>query len=117
MKMLIEKISDLNDMIMQNQNIEAFELFYHDDICTQVNDENPVIGKELNRKIRRKEREEIVEFRSAKPLKVTFGEQTTMVEWHLNYVHKTKGLRCYRQVAVHQWENGTIIEEKLYSGN
>ena len=114
--MLIEKIGDLNDMIMQNQNIEAFERFYHEDVCTQVNDENPVVGKRSNRKIRQKEREEIIEFRSAKPIKVTFGEQTTMVEWHFNYVHKTKGLRCYTQVAVHQWENGTIIEEKLFYG-
>lgn len=117
MKLLIEKISDLNDLLMQGETEEAFENFYHDEIVTQVNDEVPVIGKSANRKLKKRQINDIVEFKSAKPLKVTIGEQSTMVEWHMNYKHKVHGERCYTQVAVHDWKDGKVIREKLYCGN
>lgn len=117
MNLLIEKISDLNDMMMQGAFLEAFEAFYDENIVIQVNDEIPVIGKELNRISKKDQFNNIIDFKSAKPLKVTIGEQSTMVEWHMNYVHKLQGERCYTQVAVQDWSDGKIIKEKLYCGN
>ncbi len=117
MNLLIEKISDLNDMIMQGASLEAFERFYDENIVIQVNDESPIIGKGLNRITKENHFNNIVEFKSAKPLKVTIGEQSTMVEWHLNYEHRLYGERCYTQVTVQDWKDGKIIKEKLYCGN
>lgn len=117
MNVLIEKISDLNDLIMQGEAQEAFEKFYHNEIVIQFNDENPVKGKEANRKLKETDLKNIIEFKSAKPLKVTVGEQSTMVEWQLNDLHKVFGERCYTQVAVQDWKDGLVIKEKLYCGN
>ena len=112
----MENVSNLNDLLMQGENLQALERFYHDEVIIQRNDEAPIKGKATNRKIQQIELNDIVEFKSAKPLKVTIGEQTTMVEWHLNYEHRLYGERNYSQVAVQDWSEGLIIKEKLYCG-
>ena len=116
MNTLLEKISNINDMIVQGRALEAFDQFYHDDVVMQEND-NPIVeGKVANR-----QREEdffgaITEFRGANPLKVTIGENTTMVEWHFDYTHKDWGIKNYTQIAVQDWKDGKIIKEKFYYG-
>ena len=102
---------------MQGENLKAIEKFYHNDIVVQRNDELPLIGKERNREKVQSEQKNIVDFKSAKPLKVTIGEKTTMVEWQLNYEHRMEGEKNYTQVAVQDWEDGLIIKEKVYCGN
>ena len=50
MNTLLEKISTINDMVLEGKALEAFDQFYHDDIVMQEND-NPVVeGKVANRK-------------------------------------------------------------------
>ena len=44
MNTLLEKISSINDMILQGKAMEAFEEYYHDDVVMQEN-ENPEKGK------------------------------------------------------------------------
>lgn len=117
MHALIERISDLNDLIMLGEFKEAFEQFYHDDLIYQFNDEHPVKGKAVIRKLKENELNDIIEFKSAKPLKVTIGEQTTMVEWELNDQHRIHGDRNYTQVTVQDWKQGLIIKEKMYCGS
>ena len=117
MNLLIENVSDLNDLIMQGEVQEAFEKFYHEDVVIQLNDESPVKGKEANRKLMEKDLNKVIEFKSAKPLKVTIGEHTTMVEWQLNDEHKDYGERKFTQVVVQDWNQGLVIKEKLYCGN
>ena len=102
---------------MQGESKKAFELFYDDNVVIQHNDEPAVIGKEANKRLLEKDLNKIVEFKCAKPLKVTIGEQSTMVEWELNDVHVEHGERKYTQVAVQDWNAGLVIKEKLYCGN
>ncbi len=114
MSSLLEKITDLNDLVLQGKAMEAFEKYYSDDVHMQENESEPTIGKELN-----KEREEeffdnIVEFREAKLLHVAIGDNVTMVEWHYDYTHRQWGVRKYSQVSVQNWKNGKIIKEKFY---
>ena len=117
MHALIERISDLNDLIMQGEFREAFEQFYHNEVIIQLNDEHPVKGKEVIRKLKEIEFNDILDFKSAKPLKVTIGEQTTMVEWELIDQHRIHGERNYTQVTVQDWKQGLIIKEKMYCGS
>ncbi|WP_228530336.1 SnoaL-like domain-containing protein [Tamlana sp. I1] len=114
---LIEKISEVNDLILQGKSLEAFEMFYHDDVIIQENDNPECIGKCLNRKREEAFFESITEFRCAKPLKVTVGENITMVEWHYDYTHKDWGVKNYNQVAVQEWKDGKIIKERFYYGS
>ncbi|MBD0822919.1 MULTISPECIES: nuclear transport factor 2 family protein [Aestuariibaculum] len=111
---LIEKISSVNDLILQGKALEAFDEFYHDDVVMQENNNPECVGKELNRKREEEFFNAITEFRSAKPLKVTVGENITMVEWHFDYTHKDWGIKNYNQIAVQEWKDGKIIKERFY---
>jgi len=117
MTKLLEKINDLNDLVLQGKALDAFETYYDDNVVMQENENLPTIGKEANRK-----REEtffslVTEFRSARPLKVTAGDDVTMVQWHYDYTHKEWGLRNYLQVSVQEWKNGKIVKEQFFYGN
>lgn len=46
MNTLLEKVGDLNDMLLQGQEIEALEKFYDVEVEVQANDQDPVLGKE-----------------------------------------------------------------------
>ncbi|MFH4965578.1 nuclear transport factor 2 family protein [Gaetbulibacter sp. M235] len=117
MNALIEKISTINDMILQGKALEAFEEFYHDDVVMQENDSPEFVGKEINRKREEEFFASITEFRGAKPLNIAIGESTTMVEWHFDYTHKDWGVKNFTQVAVQEWKDGKIIKEKFYYGS
>ena len=81
MTTLLEKISDLNDLVLQGKVMEAFEKYYHEDVVMQENEESPTVGKSANRKREEEFLASLEEFRGAKPLKVTVGEGISMVEW------------------------------------
>ncbi|HKK11801.1 MAG TPA: SnoaL-like domain-containing protein [Flavobacteriaceae bacterium] len=117
MSNLLEKITDLNDLVLQGKAKEAFEKYYDEDVIMQENESEPTVGKTANRKREEEFFNNITEFRTAKPIKVTFGENTTMVVWHYDYTHKEWGVRNYSQVSVQEWKNGKITKEKFYYNN
>ncbi len=117
MNRLIEKISAVNDLILQGEFLAVLKDYYHDNVVVQNNDHPEFVGKALNIKRGKAFLATITEFRCAKPLKVAVGEKTTMVEWYLDYTHKTLGDRKYTQVAVQEWQDGKIIKEKFYYGS
>jgi len=114
MSELLEKISDLNDMVLQGKAMEAFEKYYHQDVIMQENESDPVVGKDANRDREIEFFGNITEFRGAQPLKVTIGENVTMVEWMYDYTHREWGVKNYTQVSVQEWKDGLIINEKFY---
>lgn len=114
MATLLEKISELNDLILQGKAMEAFEKYYHPEVVMQENENPPTIGKAENRKREEEFYSSVTDFRGAKPLKVTIGEGVSMVEWQYDYTHKEWGVRNYTQVSVQEWKDGLIIKEKFY---
>ena len=117
MSNLLEKISDLNDMVLQGKALEAFDKYYHEEIVMQENESAPTIGKAANRKREEAFFSSITEFRGARPLKVSVGEGITMVQWHYDYTHKDWGIRNYVQVSVQEWQDGRIIKEQFFYGS
>ena len=116
MTTLLEKITDLNDLVLQGKALEAFDTYYHEDVIMQENENAPTVGKKANRKREEDFFSSITEFRGAKPLRVTVGEGVTMVQWHYDYTHKDWGLRNYIQVSVQEWKNGKIVKEQFFYG-
>lgn len=114
MTSLAEKITDLNDLILQGKILEAFDKYYHEDVVMQENETAPTIGKEANRLREEAFVEAVTEFRAARVLKTTVGENCTMVEWQFDYTHREWGVRNYTQVSVQEWQDGFIIREKFY---
>ena len=117
MSTILEKIKTINNMILEGKALEAFDKFYHEDVVMQENDNPKIIGKIANRKREEDFFAAITEFRSAKPLNITVGENTTMVEWHFDYTHRDWGEKNYTQVALQEWQEGKIIKEKFYYGS
>jgi hypothetical protein len=117
MTTLLEKITDLNDLVLQGKALEAFEMYYDDEVIMQENQNAATVGKQANRKREEEFFSSITEFRSAKPLKVTAGEGTTMVQWEYDYTHKDWGVRKYTQISVQEWKNGRIVKEQFFYGN
>jgi len=114
---LLEKISDLNGLVLHGKALEAFDRYYHDEVVMQENENAPTIGKIANRKREEDFFSSITEFRSAKPLKVSAGDGVTMVEWYYDYTHKDWGVRNYRQVSVQEWRDGKIVKEQFFYGS
>lgn len=117
MQTLFQKINELNGLIVDGKALEGFEKFYHDEVIMQENQAQPTVGKIANRKREAEFFNAVTEFRSAKPLLVTAGENTTMVEWHFDYTHKDWGVRNYKQISVQHWSDGRIIRETFYYGS
>ena len=110
MSSLLEKILDLNDLVLQGKAIEAFEKYYNNQAVMQENNGEPTIGKAANRKQEETFFDKVTEFREVKPLKVAIGEDGTIVEWLQNYTHKERGILHYTQVSVQEWQDGQIIK-------
>lgn len=116
MNTLLEKVGDLNDMLLQGKELEALEKFYDIDVEVQKNDQSPVKGKERAIMARKDFLSGVSEISCAQPLKVAIGEGTTMVEWHVSYQLAEGIQKEFTQVAVQQWKDGMIIKEKFYFG-
>ena len=116
MTTLLEKIIDLNDLVLQGKALEAFDTYYDENVIMQENENAPTFGKKANRRREEEFFSSIVEFRGAKPMKVTVGQNITMVQWHYDYTHKDWGLRNYTQVSVQEWKDGKIIREQFFYG-
>ena len=117
MTTLLERITDLNDLVLQGKALEAFDIYYDENVIMQENENVPTVGKDANRKREEEFFSSIIEFRGAKPLKVTVGQNTTMVQWQYDYTHKDWGLRNYTQVSVQEWKDGKIVREQFFYGN
>ncbi len=114
---LLQKIEDLNKLVVEGKSLEAFEKYYHDDVMMQENENIPTLGKEANRDREKEFYAAVTEFRSAKPIKITVGEDISMVQWHYDYTHRDWGTRNYNQVSVQEWKDGKIIKEQFFYGN
>jgi hypothetical protein len=117
MNTIKEKINEVNQLILNGMAMDAFEKFYHDQVVMQENDGKPTIGKDANREREIEFFNNIAEFRGARVLDVSTGENVTMVLWHYDYTHKEWGVRNYKQVSVQHWLDGKIIKEQFFYGN
>jgi hypothetical protein len=117
MQSLLKKITGLNTMVLQGKSMEAFEMYYHDDVVMQENELEPTIGKPANHAREEAFFAAVTEFRKAEPLHVTAGENVTAVVWQYDYTHKQWGVRNYTQVSVQQWKDGRIIHEQFFYAN
>ncbi len=114
---ILQALTDLNSLVLQGKSIEAFQKYYHQDVVMQENENTPTTGKEANLQRELEFYGAVTEFRGAHPLKVTVGDNYSMVEWHYDYTHKDWGVKNYTQVSVQEWQDGQIIKEKFYYNN
>ena len=117
MQTLKEKINHLNQLVLEGKALDAFEMYYDDEIVMQENTAEPTVGKDANRQREIEFFGSITEFRGASVDHTAVGEDVTMVVWNYDYTHKDWGIRNYRQVSVQNWKDGKIVKEQFFYGN
>lgn len=117
MKTIFEKINHLNQLVAEGKLLDAFEMYYDDEVVMQENAMQPTIGKEANRKREQQFLNDVTEFRGAEALHVAAGDNVSYVTWKFDYTHKEWGVRNYTQVSVQHWKDGKIINEQFFYGN
>ncbi len=110
-KILVE---DLAKMISEGKILEAFDKYYADNVTMQENEDEPRVGKEINRKYEEVFVGGITEVHSSKILGVAIGDNYAAIESSMDVTHKDWGRMARSQVAVQRWENGKIVKEKFY---
>ncbi|MBS1599455.1 MAG: nuclear transport factor 2 family protein [Bacteroidetes bacterium] len=111
------KLSNLNELILTGKLLDAFEMYYDDNVVMQENEMSPTVGKDANRKRENEFLNNITEFRNAEVLHTTVSGDKSFVVWKFDYTHKDWGVRDYTQVSVQHWNDGKIVKEQFIYGN
>ena len=114
---LKNKVEHLNSLILEGKPLDAFELYYDDEVVMQENASAPTIGKNANRQREIEFFGSITDFRGASIENVAIGNDVAMVVWNYDYTHKDWGERKYQQVSVQNWKDGKIVKEQFFYGN
>lgn len=114
METLNERVSRLNQMILEGNILAAFEEFYAENVSMQENENPPTLGKTACRINEENFVNNITAFRGAKVKNVIVSDDLSVVEWHFDFTHKEWGVRNYDQLSVQRWKDGKIISEKFY---
>ena len=117
MNTIAEKISHVNQLVLDGKLMDAFEMYYDDEVVMQENAMAPTVGKTANRLRELQFLNDVTEFRGAKALHVATAENVSYVTWEFDYTHKDWGVRNYTQVSVQHWKNGKIIKEQFFYGS
>lgn len=117
MSTITEKLEDLNQLVISGKLLDAFEKYYHDDVVMQENEQEPVAGKDVNRKREETFLSNIVEFRDASVKGLAVSDNTSFVIWSYDYTHKEWGVKKYTQVSVQTWKDDKIVKEQFFYGN
>lgn len=108
--------AELNQAILDGKGLEAFEVYYAEDVVMQENDIEPTVGKAANRMREQDFFAGITDFRGAEVLSTGSGDNVTFSHWRYDFIHRDLGERNYRQVAVRTWKNGKIVREVFHYG-
>lgn len=114
---LEQSLHELNKLVSTGNALEAFEKFYHDDVTMQENNDTPTVSKEANRQREIEFFSNVTEFRGAEVKGLGVGDNISFVVWNYDYTHKDWGVKNYSQVAIQEWKDGKIINEKFVYGN
>jgi hypothetical protein len=114
-----EKAKELYTMLEEGKLPEAKEKYYHDEVIVIQADGKIRKGKEENLAYDKDFIKNIQEIYGGKIIAITSDEkrQISMVEFWINLKQKDGTKRMIAEVAVQQWEDDKIIEERFYERN
>ena len=105
---------ELETMILNGQAMEAFEKFYSEDVVMQENSNEPVVGKDANRKREKEFFASMEEFHGAGVVGRAATGDRTYSEWWMDVTFKGAARAKTEQVAVRVWKDGLVVSERFY---
>jgi len=104
----------LNSMILSGQILEAFDKYYADDVVMQENDDDATVGKAANRERELAYVGSIEAFHGASVVSQAVNDNTSFSQWQTDVTYKGAPRMQSTQVAVRQWKDGQVINERFY---
>ena len=108
--------SDLNQMILKGQILEAFDRFYGDEVVMQENSQPPTVGKPANRAREEQFVGSVAELHEVKIGKTGANGDTTFSVWIIDATYKGGPRVRQEQVAVRTWKDGKVGREQFFHG-
>lgn len=114
-----DKAKGLYTMLEEGKLLEAKEKYYHDDVIVIQADGRIRKGKDENIKYDKDFINNIDEIYGGKIQAIASDEnrKISMVEFWINLKQKDGTKRIIAEVAIQQWEDDKIIEERFYTRN
>jgi hypothetical protein len=106
--------SDLNDMILRGQPLEAFEKYYADDVVMQENSEEPRVGKDTNRRYEEKFFGSMKEFHGAELRASAVGDGVSFSEWTFDVTFQDGNRVKIEQALRRTWNGKKVTRERFY---
>ena len=105
--------NQLNALIVQGENVAAFQKFYDENVVAQENNEPERHGRdEWMRGF--VELAKNIESGNARVIANAANGDVSFSEWENEFVIKGVGPVTMVQVAVRHWRNGRVIRERFY---
>jgi len=106
--------SDLNQMILAGQALDAFEKYYSEDVVMQEGNSPPREGKDSNRLYEQQFFGSIAQFHGADLHASAVNDNRSYSEWTFDATLKDGTRITSTQVAVREWRDGQIVRERFY---
>lgn len=108
-------VDDLNSLMMSGDLFVALDKYYAPNVTVLEKDHVVAESHEANVAREKEFIAGITDWREGTILSVAVGENVTMTEWHLDFVHEAYGHKKGNQVTVQHWVDGKIVREQFYS--
>ncbi len=105
---------ELNEMVLNGKAMEAFEKFYAADVVMQENSNEPVSGKDANRKREEEFFASLEDFHGAGVVGTATNGDRSYSEWWMDVTFKGAGRVKMEQVSVRVWRDGLVASERFY---
>ncbi len=106
--------SQLNEMILSGQILEAFDKYYADDVVMQENDDDPTVGKAANRERELAYLGSIESFHGAEVVTSAVDTDVSFSQWKTDVTYKGAPRAQSTQVAIRRWRDGKVVHERFY---
>ena len=106
--------SELNQMILKGQILEAFDRFYGDEVVMQENSQEPTVGKAANRAREEEFVGSVAELHEIAVAKTGLDGDTTFSVWVIDATYKGGPRVRQEQVAVRTWKDGKVVREQFF---
>lgn len=113
---LEENVQGYFDLLSKGDMMGAFEKYYSEDIVMQENNEEPRIGKEVNRKFEKDYMSSIEAVHGSEIKNVAINSETGIVfiQAFMDATFKEFGRSSMEEVQVQTWKDGQIVHEKFF---
>ena len=111
----LDRATDMYAMIGEGKMLEAFDLYYHDDVVMQEPSGEPRRGKEANRAFHEQWMSNVDERHGGGTTAITSNEDDniTIVETWSDVTYNGKRMKM-EEVAVQRWKDDKIVHERFY---